>query len=131
MNNILLIEDDESLAEVITEGLSNIAQTCHASDRVEAFNFLRARTFDLILCDKDLGFDNGFDIIRQVKEHEEHQDTPVIFITGDEDIESKVEGFAFGAVDYLTKPFDLRELRLRVRCHLKVDTKLPRLNIYI
>ena len=74
---------------------------------------------DLILLDIDLPNVDGFEVCRRLKEHPSTRNTPIIFLTGESDTESKVRGLDLGAVDYVTKPFDEVELRARVRAALR------------
>jgi len=100
--------------------------------RAEHASLLTAATFDeglaaanehspdLILLDVDLPDHSGLDLCRRLKEEEATRDIPVIFLTGSSDVATKVHGFDLGAVDYVTKPFDVAELRARVRAALRM-----------
>jgi diguanylate cyclase (GGDEF)-like protein len=74
---------------------------------------------DLILLDIDLPDLDGFEVCRQLKEHTDTKDIPIIFLTGTTSTDSKVRGLDLGAVDYVTKPFDQVELKARVRAALR------------
>jgi diguanylate cyclase (GGDEF)-like protein len=100
--------------------------------RAEQVTLLTATTFseglavakrdlpDLILLDVELAEHSGFDLCRRLKEDEDTRDIPVIFLTGSSDVATKVHGFDLGAVDYVTKPFAVAELRARVRAALRM-----------
>ncbi len=75
---------------------------------------------DLIILDVMMPGEDGFDVMRQLKGDARTTAIPVIFLTGKDDVESKVEGFALGAVDYITKPFYPPEVKARVQLHLKL-----------
>lgn len=75
---------------------------------------------DLILLDVDLPEHNGLDLCRRLKAEPSTSAIPIIFLTADSDIETKVHGFDLGAVDYVTKPFHPAELRARVRAALRM-----------
>ncbi len=75
---------------------------------------------DLILLDVDMPEHNGLDLCRRLKESEATRNIPVIFLTGSDDVNTKVHGFDLGAVDYVTKPFHPAELRARVRAALRM-----------
>ena len=75
---------------------------------------------DLIILDVMMPGEDGFDVMRRLKGDARTTAIPVIFLTGKDDVESKVEGFALGAVDYITKPFYPPEVKARVQLHLKL-----------
>lgn len=76
---------------------------------------------DLILLDIMMPGEDGFSVIRFLKNHTATASIPVIFLTGVSEIESKIEGFDLGAVDYIIKPFHPMEVLARVRLHLKLS----------
>ncbi|MCW7753852.1 fused response regulator/phosphatase [Desulfobotulus sp. H1] len=76
---------------------------------------------DLILLDIMMPGEDGFSVIRFLKNHSATAAIPVIFLTGVSEIESKIEGFDLGAVDYIIKPFHPMEVLARVRLHLKLS----------
>ena len=75
---------------------------------------------DLILLDVDMPEHSGLDLCRRLKEDPTTASIPIIFLTGSNDIDTKVHGFDLGAVDYVTKPFHPAELRARVRAALRM-----------
>ena len=75
---------------------------------------------DLIILDVVMPGEDGFEVMRRLKDNDRTASIPVIFLTGKDDGESKVEGFALGAVDYITKPFYPPEVKARVHLHLKL-----------
>ena len=76
---------------------------------------------DLILLDICMPGESGFDVIKHFKSIARTASIPVIFLTGLSDVESKIEGFNLGAVDYITKPFHPQEVSARVSLHLKLS----------
>ena len=76
---------------------------------------------DLILLDIGMPGESGFDVIKHFKSNASTASIPVIFLTGHTDVDSKIEGFKLGAVDYITKPYNHLELSARVRLHLKLS----------
>jgi phosphoserine phosphatase RsbU/P len=76
---------------------------------------------DLILLDIQMPGEDGFDVIKKLKGKGDTAAIPVIFLTGVSEIDSKLEGFELGAVDYITKPFHPMEVSARVRLHLKLS----------
>ena len=90
----------------------------------------RAEAPDLILLDIDMPQMDGYEVCRQLKADEALKDIPVIFITALAGTEEKVRAFAAGAVDYVTKPFQLEEIQARVRAHLKIRSLQRELMIH-
>ncbi len=76
---------------------------------------------DLILLDIMMPEMNGFEVCELLKSKSETKDIPVIFLTAMEDAKNIVEGFSLGAVDYITKPFHLEEVLVRVQTHLSIS----------
>lgn len=75
---------------------------------------------DLVLLDVMMPEMNGFEVCRSLKSNEELKDIPVIFITAKDGVENLMEGFASGGVDYIRKPFQIEEVRVRVKNHLQL-----------
>ncbi|WDP93226.1 MAG: fused response regulator/phosphatase [Desulfobacter sp.] len=76
---------------------------------------------DLILLDIEMPGENGFDVIRQLKDNPATTAIPVLFLTGVSEVDAKLKGFELGAVDYIIKPFHPQEVLARVRIHLKLS----------
>jgi CheY-like chemotaxis protein/HPt (histidine-containing phosphotransfer) domain-containing protein len=117
---VLLVEDDPRMPEV----LAGLLQDDHitllsAKDASEGLKLAREKPLDLILLDLGLPGINGFELLRQLKECPETQGIPVIVLTAWNSTTDKLRGFEFGAVDYLTKPFEPAELRARLRAVLR------------
>ena len=91
----------------------------HALSAEEGLGMAQAIKPDLILLDVDLPLVTGFEVCQKLKDDPKTSEIPVIFLTGDQAIHTKVQGFDLGAVDYVTKPFDSAELRARVRAALR------------
>jgi two-component system, OmpR family, response regulator len=115
---ILVVEDDPALQRMILSyfGENNI-RTLLASDRAEMLRQLGGAEVNLVILDLRLGQEDGLDLLRELRSS---SDVPVIIITGHrrDDID-RVVGLELGADDYLTKPFNLRELLARVRAVLR------------
>ncbi|MBF0527972.1 MAG: hybrid sensor histidine kinase/response regulator [Deltaproteobacteria bacterium] len=88
----------------------------------------RADPPDLILLDIRMPEMDGFEVCRRLKADETLKDIPVIFITALSDTADKLKAFSLGAVDYVTKPFQVEEIDARVRAHLKISFLQRRLN---
>ncbi len=119
---ILLIEDDQILNQNISEALKaenfNIVSLF---DGVLAEKKLKTESFDCVILDINLPGKNGFDICKEFRQH--NHNTPVIMLTAFGELDDKVKGYNCGADDYLTKPFYMRELLLRVNALLKRSAK--------
>ena len=116
--NVLIIEDEYSLADAIAETLKkdnfNVNIETNGED---GENEALTENYDLILLDVMLPKKNGFDILRTIGQ--EKIKTPVIMLTAKSEIEDKLNGLEHGADDYITKPFAMRELIARIKAVLK------------
>ncbi|MGE7924801.1 response regulator transcription factor [Viridibacillus arvi] len=117
---ILIIEDDFDILEVMTLAIKNAGyQVDSAMDVETGWERIKSLQPDLVLMDVNLPDGNGFDIGRKFHEI---SDGVLIFVTANNDIEQKLEGFEIGADDYITKPFVLKEVLARIQVHLKHRT---------
>jgi two-component system, OmpR family, response regulator len=115
---VLVVEDDPALQRMILNYFAeNNIRTLVANNRQEMVDRLGKTEVNLVILDLRLGFEDGLDLLREVRLSSE---VPVIIITGHrrDDID-RVVGLELGADDYLTKPFNLRELLARVRAILR------------
>ncbi|WP_340014422.1 response regulator transcription factor [Paenibacillus sp. FSL K6-1318] len=119
MNNakILIIEDEAPIADLLSYGLSLEGfQTKVATNGAAGLNEIRLFQPDLLLLDWMLPDQSGLDICKKVTSE---YNIPIFMITAKSDITDKVLGLEFGADDYITKPFDLREVIARIRTILR------------
>lgn len=113
---ILVVEDEEMIADIIRIGLGKAGYDCQCTfDGQTAADLLEENRYDLILLDIMLPEINGYELMEYIKEYH----TPVIFITAKTRLEDKVKGLKLGADDYITKPFELAELTARVESVLR------------
>tara|TARA_R110002020_G_scaffold362478_3_gene574790 strand:- start:810 stop:1487 length:678 start_codon:yes stop_codon:yes gene_type:complete len=116
--DILLIEDDPILSSNISEALKAEGfQVYPFYDGLLAEKTLRQRSYDCVILDVSLPGKNGFDVCQEFRTH--NTTTPVIILTAFSELEDKIKGYNSGADDYLSKPFFMRELILRVNSLLK------------
>jgi two-component system, OmpR family, response regulator len=116
--NILIIEDDTTISQNISLALkSEKYVTTVVYDGLLAERMLKKDTFDCIVMDINLPGKNGFDLCSTFRLY--NSTTPVIMLTAFSELEDKVQGFDCGADDYLTKPFYMRELVLRINALIK------------
>ncbi len=114
MAKILLVDDDAILAEGIVDWLEHESHTVdHALNAEDGQALLEFNCYDLIILDVGLpGRMSGFDLCRHIRA--QALDSMVLLLTGRQTVPDKVAGLEYGADDYMTKPFDLRELSARV-----------------
>lgn len=111
MNKILIVEDEEAIANLIYMNLKNAGYFCEiAYDGQEGADKLSENHYDLCLLDIMLPKINGYELLAYAKSME----IPVIFLTAKGETADKVEGLRAGADDYITKPFEIIELLARV-----------------
>jgi diguanylate cyclase (GGDEF)-like protein len=121
--NILVVDDSRLIHRVIGARLKDLAvELLYAGDGQAGLTLAHERQPDLILLDVHMPGLTGFDVCRLLKASPLTHDIPVIFLTGSDELVDKVKGFDLGAVDYVVKPFDLAELRARVRAALKTKS---------
>ncbi len=119
---ILLIEDEKKQSEFIQRALEqDYYKVDVAYDGQEALNRVEVRDYDLIIVDLNLPNVQGEDIIKRIRELE--LKTPVLVLTANDELGSKVANLDNGADDYLTKPFALDELLARVRALLRREAQ--------
>jgi CheY-like chemotaxis protein/anti-sigma regulatory factor (Ser/Thr protein kinase) len=120
MSKVLLVDDDLRLPELLNDLLqeSNITLLA-AANAEQAARVLRESHVDLVLLDLGLPGVDGFEILRRLRAAPETQTLPVIVLTAWNGTDDKLRGFELGATDYLTKPFEVAELRARVCAALR------------
>ena len=119
-SKILLVEDDPAMEEILAAGLQADNITLESvGNGPAALERTRGRGYDLILLDLGLPGMNGFEVLQRLKQDADTQRTPVILLTGWQNLTDKLRGFELGAVDYITKPFQLVELRARIGATLR------------
>ncbi|HGD0404909.1 TPA: response regulator transcription factor [Streptococcus agalactiae] len=121
MIKILLIEDDLSLSNSVFDFLDDFADVMQIFDGEEGLYEAESGVYDLILLDLMLPEKNGFQVLKELRE--KGITTPVLIMTAKESIDDKGQGFDLGADDYLTKPFYLEELKMRIQALLKRSEK--------
>ena len=122
---ILIIEDEPDIRRNLEYNLGREGFSASSVGSLdEANEKLKSKKFDLILLDLMLPDGSGLDLCKKIKSNSETEATPIIILTAKDDEVDKVVGFELGADDYVTKPFSVRELILRIKAILKrSDTK--------
>lgn len=121
MIKILLVEDDLSLSNSVFDFLDDFADVMQVFDGDEGLYEAESGVYDLILLDLMLPEKDGFTVLRELRE--KGVTTPVLIMTAKESLDDKGHGFELGADDYLTKPFYLEELKMRIQALLKRSGK--------
>ncbi len=125
--HILVVDDDNKIKELIKQFLFEkgfIVST--ASDAEEAKNKINIFDFNLIVLDVMMPGQSGFDLTKELKQK---STIPIILLTAKGEVESRVHGLELGADDYLGKPFEPKELLLRINNIIKSNTKLDILEL--
>lgn len=116
--HILVVDDDKRLRELLHRYLSdqNLRVTT-AADAEEARSKLSGLEFDLLVLDVMMPGENGYELTRWLRQQE--RQIPILMLTAMEEVESRITGLESGADDYLSKPFEPRELILRINAILR------------
>ena len=117
---ILIVDDVETNVDILVDALGKDYRICVALDGTSALRLVKESPPDLVLLDIMMPGMNGYDVCRRLKENAQTKDIPVIFLTAMVEIQNKAVGFELGAVDYITKPFDVLEVQARVKTHLSL-----------
>ena len=113
---LLIVEDDLDLSEMLNAYFRvQDYEVLTAAWGEEALQISRDNDIDLIVLDIRLPDIDGYEVCRQLRLQRRTQDIPIIFLTEKRDRVDKLQGLELGVVDYITKPFDIQELRLRIR----------------
>ena len=121
---ILIIEDEPDIRKNLEYNLSREGFNVKTAGSIHgAQNLLKSDLFNLILLDLMLPDGSGLDLCKNLKADSKTETIPVIILTAKDDEVDKVVGFEIGADDYVTKPFSVRELILRVKAVLKRGEK--------
>jgi two-component system phosphate regulon response regulator PhoB len=117
---ILIIEDEPDIRKTLEYNISREGyKVVSASSLSEGKEQINSSDFSLILLDLMLPDGSGLDLCREIKSDKDKSPTPIIILTAKDDEVDKVVGFELGADDYVTKPFSVRELILRIKAILK------------
>lgn len=128
MIKILLVEDDLSLSNSVFDFLDDgFADVMQVFDGEEGIYEAESGIYDLILLDLMLPEKDGFQVLKELRD--KGISTPVLIMTAKESLDDKGHGFELGADDYLTKPFYLEELKMRIQALLKRSGKLTDNNL--
>ena len=122
MQTILLLEDDKNLRETLVDIFEIQGfEVVTATNGVEALTFLDEVAPNLIVSDVMMPEMDGFEFLKRIKKNPQMENTPVIMLTANTLQEVKYKGLEYGANDYITKPFDTKELLFKVQNLIKIN----------
>ena len=117
MAKILVVEDEKRMQNIIVEYMQKGGYTCiTADDGVEALTILKSNNIDLMILDIMMPYLDGFSVCRVSREM---TNIPIIILTAKGEEEDKLKGYEYGADDYITKPYSLKELELRIYARMR------------
>lgn len=117
---VLIVDDEPANVRVLAEALQNEYDLRFATDGERALALAASLPADLILLDVVMPGLDGFEVLRRLQAQPATRTTPVIFVTARDEVGEEEQGFALGAVDYITKPVSAPIVRARVRTHLEL-----------
>src|SRR5215471_16702130 len=121
---LLVVEDDTDVAEMLTVYFAGQGyDVLHSLTGKDGINLARSRFPNLVLLDVMLPDMDGFEVCKTLRTTTLTKNIPTIFLTQRDSRSDKVAGLELGADDYVTKPFDMEELRLRVQSSLRRSTR--------
>ena len=127
MTKILVIDDDSAINELIKINLELQGyEVVQALNGVDGFAKAKQEEPSLIILDVMMPEVDGFTVAQRIRQCQTIADTPIIMLTALSELNDKVNGFNIGVDDYLTKPFEIDELIVRVRALLKRTRQIPK-----
>ena len=116
---ILVVDDEQDLCEILKFNLETDGYTVEMANSAEEALEMNIESFNLLLLDVMMGGMSGFALAKQLKAEPATKDIPIIFLTARDTENDTVTGFNLGADDYISKPFSIREVLVRVRAVLR------------
>jgi two-component system alkaline phosphatase synthesis response regulator PhoP len=116
---ILVVDDEQDLCEILKFNLETDGYTVETANSAEEALQMDIKSFDLLLLDVMMGGMSGFAMAKKLKADPETKDIPVVFLTARDTENDTVTGFNLGADDYISKPFSIREVLVRIRAVLR------------
>jgi two-component system response regulator RpaA len=126
MNKILVIDDDNSINELIKINLELSGyKVIQALDGIKGFALAKQEIPNAIVLDVMMPEVDGFTVAQRIRQNPSTKNIPILMLTALSQINDKVKGFDIGVDDYLTKPFEMEELKVRIRALLKRSHQIP------
>ena len=115
MAKILVIDDDIAICELVKINLELQGHNCfYSTDPVRGFALIKQEEPNLVVLDVMMGNISGYDVAKKIRQTKEISKIPIIMLTALGELNNKLEGFNSGVDDYLTKPFEIEELKARI-----------------
>lgn len=119
---ILVVEDSLRLADTLADALAKEGYAVDvANDGITGYENAVSGIYDIIILDLMLPGKNGYEVLSEIRR--EGHDVPVLILSAKSELDNKVSGFELGADDYVTKPFEMRELLMRIQAIVRRRTK--------
>ncbi len=126
---LLIVDDNPENLRVLSSMLKQEGYSVRAAKNAkQALASIDSSEPDLMLLDVHMPEMDGFELCQQIKARSEFHNLPIIFLSALNDTFNKKQGFDAGAVDYMTKPFDVEEVKIRIRTHLELKASLMELD---
>ena len=122
-NRILVVDDEQDLCEILKFNLETEGYEVDTANSAEEVLEIGAEKYDLLLLDVMMGAMSGFALAKKLKDEPMTANIPIIFLTARDTENDTVTGFNLGADDYISKPFSIREVLVRVRAVLRRTSK--------
>ena len=127
MSKILVIDDDTAINELIKVNLELEGHTVfQAFDGIKGFALCKQELPSLVVLDVMMPEVDGFTVAQRIRKNDSTKDIPILMLTALSQLNDKVNGFNIGVDDYLVKPFEMEELKVRVRALLKRTNQIPK-----
>lgn len=124
---ILVVDDEKTNLDFVVNNLENDYKLKTAPNGKVALKILEKFKIDLILLDVQMPVLDGYETAKAIKENQDLKDIPFIFLTSKDDSDSIIYGFELGARDYISKPFNIKELQVRVKNHIQTSQLIQKL----
>jgi putative two-component system response regulator len=118
---IMIVDDTEMNIDILVESLQDDYELIVAINGLEAMELIEEQRPDLILLDIMMPEMDGYEVLKRLKENKELNHIPVILLSAITDSDYKTKGLSLGAVDYVTKPFEIVEVKARVKTQLRLE----------
>lgn len=126
MNKILVIDDDNAINELIKINLELVGyKVFQALDGIKGFALAKQELPNAIILDVMMPEVDGYTVAQRIRQNPLTKNTPILMLTALSQLQDKITGFDIGVDDYLIKPFEMEELRVRLRALLKRSGQIP------
>lgn len=118
LKKIVIVDDYEDSCRLLAEILNSSYETAYTSDSTKAFTLIKSIVPDIVLLDYKMPGLLGVDLCKLLRDDSVTKNIPIIFVSGAATIDEKIEAFETGADDFISKPFHVKELLLRIKARL-------------